>query len=178
LEKGEKMAWLKEGAYQKQIILYLNNRAFRQAFDFSAEYANAYPQDMVAHFLLAKSAIKIERYGDAAEEARKAYNLAKDESDMTMCAIHACVAYYRLGEYQKGFELLKTTEFFEPCQELEELCFLFCLALDRDIEATKHFKRMFDLNQEAANRFVMSVAEGVPIDYDKILKSGENFPPR
>jgi tetratricopeptide (TPR) repeat protein len=172
------MAWLKEGAYQKQIILYLNNMAFRQAFDFSQEYAAAFPNDMVAHFLLSKSAIKVERYSDAAASARKAFNLASEENDLMMCAIHACVAYYRLGEFQKGMELIQAVECCPPCQEMEELGFLFCLAMDKDIEATKHFKKMFALDAESANRFVMSVAEGMPIDYNRILKSGDLFPPQ
>lgn len=169
------MAWLKEGAYQKQIIIYLNNLAFGQAFDFAAEYANAYPNDMVAHFLLAKTAIKVGKFQDAAIEAHKAFNLAQEEADMMMCAIHACVAYYRLGEFDKGLELVKATELIEPCQEMEEVAFLLCLARDKDIDATKHFKRMFALDEDKASRFVMSVAEGVPIDYDKILKVTDKF---
>ena len=104
------MAWLKESAYQKQIIIYLNNRAFGQAYDFSKEYLNAYPDDMAAHFLAAKSCLKSEKFEEAATEARKAFNLAKDEGDMIMCAIHGAVAYYRLGQYQKGYDLLKATK--------------------------------------------------------------------
>jgi hypothetical protein len=92
-----------------------------------------------------------------------------------MCAIHACVAYYKLGQFQKGYELLKATEGFEPRQELEQLCFLFCLALNYDGEAGTHFKRLFELDKDSASRFVMSVAEGVPIDYERILKKADKF---
>src|SRR5271157_1366042 len=126
------MAWMKEGAFQKQIVLYLNNRCYRQAYDFSMEYLDAYPEDMTAHFLSAKAAFWVGKYDVAAIEARKAYNLAKNESDMLMCAIHACVAYYKLGEYQKGYDLVKATEKFPPCEEMEQVSFLFCLAMDQD----------------------------------------------
>ncbi len=171
----EIMAWLKESAYQKQIIIYLNNRAFGQAYDFSKEYLTAYPNDMAAHFLAAKSCLKSEKFDEAAAEARKAFNLAKDEADMIMCAIHGAVAYYRLGQYQKGYDLLKATKGFAPCQEIEQLSFLCCLALDMDCEGATHFKNMFDIDREAAGKFVTTVAEGVPIDYDKILKKADKF---
>jgi hypothetical protein len=169
------MAWMKENAYQKQIILYLGNRCFRQAYDFSMEYVSAYSEDMVAHFLAAKSALKIERYEDAAIEARKAFNLAKDDADLLMCAIHAGVAYYRLGEFRKGYELLGLMADRKPCQELEQIMFLFCTALSLDIEAASHFNAMFRMDGSAADRFVTAVAEGVPIDYDRILKGVDRF---
>jgi tetratricopeptide (TPR) repeat protein len=171
------MAWMKDISYQKQIVIYLGNRCFRQAYDFSLEYATAYPDDMVAHFLAAKSALKIEKYLEAAMEARKAFNLAKDETDMTMCAIHAGVAYYRLGEFRKGYDLLNATLGLRPCEELEQLMFLFCLALGMDSEVARHLKAMVDLDGDAAGRFVAAVAEGVPIDYDRMLKGVDRFGP-
>jgi tetratricopeptide (TPR) repeat protein len=169
------MAWLKESAYQKQIIIYLNNRAFGQAYDFSREYLTAYPNDMAAHFLAAKSSLKAGKLEEAALEARKAFNLAKAESDMLMCAIHGAVAYFRLGDYRKGYELLKATDGSAPCQEVEQLAFLFCLALDMDCEGATHFKNMFAIDKDCAGKFVTAVAEGVPIDYDKILKKADKF---
>jgi tetratricopeptide (TPR) repeat protein len=169
------MAWLKECAYQKQIIIYLNNRAFGQAYDFSREYLNAYPNDMAAHFLAAKSCLKSEKFEEAATEARKAFNLAKAEGDMIMCAIHGAVAYYRLGQYRKGYELIKAAEGSGPCQEIEQLAFLCCLALDLDSEGSVHFRNMFAIDKEAAGKFVTAVAEGIPIDYDRILKRADKF---
>jgi tetratricopeptide (TPR) repeat protein len=169
------MAWMKEAAYQKQIVIYLNNRAYQQACDFSKEYVAAYPNDMAAHFLAAKASLKCDRFAEAAGEARLAFNLAKNEEDMTMCAVHAAVAYYRLGEYRKGYEIIKATDGFSPCQEIEQLAFLLCLALDMDSEGAKHFRKMFDIDKPAADRFIMSVADGVPIDYDRILKAADRF---
>ncbi len=169
------MAWMKDVAYQKQIIIYLNNRAYQQACDFAKEYVTAYPDDMAAHFLAAKAALRCDRFTDAATEARIAFNLARTEEDMTMCAVHAAVAYYRLGEYRKGYEILKSTANFKPCQEIEQIAFLICLALDMDCEGAVHFRRMFEIDKPAADRFIMAVADGVPIDYDRILKAADRF---
>jgi tetratricopeptide (TPR) repeat protein len=169
------MAWMKETAYQKQIIIYLNNRAYQQACDFSKEYVTAYPNDMSAHFLAAKAGLKCERFEEAASEARLAFNLAKTEEDMTMCAVHAAVAYYRLGQYRKGYEIIRATDGFKACQEIEELAFLLCLALDLDCEGAVHFRNMFTIDKPSADRFIMALADGVPIDYERILKAADRF---
>lgn len=161
---------MKQGAYQKQIILYIANKSYVQAYDFSKEYIKEYPEDMVAHFLLAKSALWSDKHEEAAIEARKAFNLAKNEADMIMCVIHACIAYYKLGQYAKGFELLKATESIRTCEETEQLFFLFSLALNNDVEARRHFDSMFSIDNTAAMEFLRSLAEGATIDYDKIVR--------
>ncbi|MFH1520082.1 MAG: hypothetical protein ABID61_00385 [Candidatus Micrarchaeota archaeon] len=166
---------VKQVAYQKQLILYLQNNCNEQAYDFAKQYVNEYPEDMVAHFLLAKSAIASENFGEATIEARRAYNLAKNEADMIMCVIHACVAYYKLGEYTKGFELLKATEHIRSCEETEQLFFLFSLSVNDDKEAEKHFTNMFAINNIAAKEFVETIAEGVDLDFEKLFKNTDRI---
>lgn len=166
---------MKEGAYQKQLILYLQHKSYDRAYDFSQEYVNAYPDDMTAHFLLAKSAMVLEKYTEAAREARLAFNYAHDPADMIMCVIHACIAYYRLKEYQKGFELLKSTESIRTCEETEQLFFLFSLATGDDKEARRHFDEMFRIDDAAAREFLSAVAEGVQVDYEKLSSKTDRF---
>jgi tetratricopeptide (TPR) repeat protein len=166
---------MKAEAYQKQLILYLNNRAFGQAYDFAGQYVKEYPDDMVSHFLLAKAALWQEKYDEAAIEARKAFNLARNEADMAMCAIHACIAYYRLQQFDKGFELLQVLERIRTCEETEQLAFLFSLALGNDTEARKHFDAMFNIDSSAAMAFLQEVAEGAKLDYDKLFRKTDRF---
>ncbi|VVC02779.1 Uncharacterised protein [Candidatus Bilamarchaeum dharawalense] len=161
---------MKQVAYQKQLVCYLQSQSNEQAYTFAKQYVNEYPDDMIAHFLLAKSALAFGNFAEATIEARKAFNLSKNEADMIMCVIHACVAYYKLGEYAKGFELLKSTENIRTCEETEQLFFLFSLLVDNDREAERHFNSMFATDNIAAKEFVTSVAEGGAIDFEKIFK--------
>ncbi len=166
---------MKAEAYQKQLIIYLNNKCHGQAYDLARQYLVEYPDDMVAHFLMAKSALWVAKYDEAAIEARKAFNLARNEADMVMCAVHACIAYYRLGEYGKGFELLKALESVRTCEETEQLAFLFSLALGNDGEARKHFDSMMNIDSGAAMGFLQEVAEGSQIDYEKLARKTDRI---
>ena len=124
---------------------------------------------------MAKSALWVSKYGEAALEARKAFNLAKNEADMVMCAIHACIAYYRLQEYVKGFELLKALERVRTCEETEQLAFLFSLAIGNDGESRKHFDSMMNIDSDAAMGFLSEVAEGAQIDYEKFFRKTDRI---
>lgn len=166
---------MKAEAYQKQLILYLNNRSYEQAYDMAKQYLAEYPGDMVAHFLLAKSSLWVAKYAEAAIEARKAFNLAGNEADMVMCAIHACIAYYRLQDYAKGFELLKALETVRTCEETEQLFFLFSLALGNDAEARRHFDSMMNIDSSAATGFLQEIAEGAQIDYEKLARKTDRI---
>ncbi|NYZ73567.1 tetratricopeptide repeat protein [Candidatus Micrarchaeota archaeon] len=166
---------MKPEAYQKQLIIYLNNKSYGQAYDLARQYLAEYPDDMVAHFLLAKSALWAEKYEEAALEARKAFNLARNEADMVMCAVHACIAYYRLQQYGKGFELLKSLESVRTCEETEQLAFLFSLAIGNDWEARRHFDSMMNIDSDAAMGFLQEVAEGAQIDYEKLVRKTDRI---
>jgi tetratricopeptide (TPR) repeat protein len=166
---------MKAEAYQRQLILYLNNRSYGQAYEFAKQYVKEYPDDMVSHFLLAKSALWTENYQETVIEARKAFNLARNEADMVMCAIHACIAYYRLQEYSKGFELLLAMDRIRTCEETEQLSFLFSLALGNDAEARKHFEAMMNIDSNAAMAFLAEIAEGAQFDYDKMFRKTDRF---
>lgn len=166
---------MKQVAYQKQLIIYLQNKCNSQAYEFAKQYVSEYPDDMVAHFLFAKSALASGNFEEATIEARKAFNLAKNEADMIMCVIHACVAYYKLGEYAKGFDLLKATERIRSCEETEQLFFLFSLSVNDDKEAERHFNNMFTINNIEAKEFVTTIAEGTNIDFEKLFKNTDRI---
>ncbi|MFH0884903.1 MAG: hypothetical protein V1861_04295 [Candidatus Micrarchaeota archaeon] len=166
---------MKPEAYQRQLILYLNNKAFEQAYDFAKQYVGEHPDDMVAHFLLSKAALWQGKYEETVLEARKAFNLARNEADMVMCAIHACIAYYRLQQYDKGFELLQALDRIRTCEETEQLAFLFSLAVGNDVEARKHFNAMMTIDSDAAMGFLKEISEGANFDYDKLFRKTDRF---
>ncbi len=166
---------MKQGAYQRQLILYLKNKSYQQAYQFSKQYVSEYPKDMIAHFLLAKSSIWVKNFEEAAHEARLAYNLAESPEDMLMCGIHACVAYYKLKEFTKGFELLQAMERIRVCEESEQLFFLFSLALDNAAETSRHFKEMFRINNDAATVFLKNLAGDASIDYGVLFQNIDKF---
>lgn len=166
---------MKAEAYQRQLVLYLNNQSYEQAYEFARQYAGEYPDDMISHFLWAKSSLWLGKYDETVIEARKAFNLARDEADMAMCAIHACIAYYRLGEYAKGFELLQAMDRIRTCEETEQLSFLFSLALGNDVEARKHFEAMMNIDSAAAMAFLQEISEGAQFDYNRMFRKTDRF---
>jgi len=166
---------MKQGAYQRQLILYLKNKSYQQAYEFAKQYVAEYPEDMIAHFLLAKSSVWAGNFEEAAHEARIAYNMADSPEDMMMCGIHACVAYYKLKEFAKGFELLRAMERIRICEESEQLFFLFSLALDNAAETSRHFKEMFRINNDAATVFLRNLAGDASIDYEKLFQNTDRI---
>ena len=69
---------MKQAAYQRQLILYLQNQSNSQAYDFAKQYVAEFPDDMIAHFLLAKAALASGNFEEATHAARKAFNLSKN----------------------------------------------------------------------------------------------------
>ena len=148
------MADLGKNAYIKQNALYLKNKDYGRAYEFSKEFTQKFPGEMIAYFLLAKAAFCLERYEEAAMVARKAFNMASEPEDVLTCAIMASTAYYEMGEYSKGLELLKQVEKIKANEELEELLFIFSLALKDEKEAMKHVQELYKLNKKAAEDFM------------------------
>jgi len=154
------VADLGKNAYIKQNVLYLNNKDYGKAYEFSKEFVQKFPAEMIAHFLLAKAAFCLGRHEEAVLGARKAFNLAADADDMLSCAILASTAYYELKEYGKGLELLKQVEKTKTSEELEELLFIFSLAMEDEKEAMKHVQDLYKLNKKAAEEFIAKFIMG------------------
>ncbi len=148
------MAGLGKNAYMKQMAIFIKNKDYQRAYDFGKEFTEAFPDDMMAHFLLAKAAFSLQRYDDSKEEGRKAFNLAKSNDDMVTCAVLTSAAYFELHEYQKGLEFLKKMEKLKKTEDMEELLFVFSLALEDEKGAVKHVERLYELNQETAENLI------------------------
>ncbi len=145
------MVELSKRGYTKQAIIHIRNKDFESAYRLTKEFVERYDKEMIAHFLLAKSAFWLDRFDEAAGEARKAFNLAKKE-DMATCAILAGTAYFELKEYRKGLELLKEVEGMGKTEGLEELLFLFSMAAEDPEGAAKHLGDLYDLNRERTDK--------------------------
>lgn len=145
----------KKDSFVKQIAIYMGKNESQKAFDLAKEFAGLFPKEMVAHYLLAKSALALGRLEDAAAGARKAFNLAASQDDMVACAVLAGTAYYELKEYQKGFDMLKAMEEIKHTEELERLLFIFSLALNNQKEAMKHIDYLYLLNKKTAEELML-----------------------
>jgi len=140
----------KKEAFARQLAIFLRNDDAKRAYELSKEFTLRFPDEMLAHFLFAMAAYRIERYDEAKAEGRKAFNLASSSDDMLVTSLLASSAHYHLGEYAQGYELLRAMEKRKSTYELQKRMFLFVLALNKSDEALCHMDRLFKLNQSMA----------------------------
>jgi len=152
----------KPSAYLKQIYLYLKNGDNESAYSTSKDFVAKFPQEMPAHFLLALSALKLNKFDETRIEGRKAFNMAVVPEDMFSCALICSLAYFELKEYAKGYELLTLVEKTKKTDQLEELLVLFSLAINNPEEAFKHEEELSRLNARAADDLLMRLMESFP----------------
>ena len=141
--------------YTAQVATYLKNQEYGKAYDLGKTFVQAFPDDVVAHFLLAESAFWSGKYEEAAFEGSKAFNKSSNDEDMLACAIITSSAYYELGKYAEGYKLLKMVEPRKKSEELEKLLFIFSLEMNDDKEAMKHVDDLFKLNKKAAEELIV-----------------------
>ena len=151
------MVELGRAGYLKQAVIYLSNQDYASAYSLCREFAGKFPDDMMAHFLFSKAAFWAADYRESASAARKAFNLAKTPEDMLPCAVLASTAYHELGEYLKGYEILKAMERIKSSEEVEKLLFIFSVDLREGREALSHMDELRRLNRKAAEEFMMKV---------------------
>jgi len=144
----------KPGAFARQIVFYIKNDNYPSAYSLSAEFAQKFQDEMMAHFLLAKSAYWLGKYSETAIEARKAFNLSKNPDDSLACAILASTGYYEMKEYTKGHEILRLMEKTQKSEELETMLFIFSLALKDATEAAEHMEELYKLNDKTAQDII------------------------
>jgi hypothetical protein len=144
----------KKEPFIKQVAIYLSNGSYQEAYDLSKEFSARFPDELVAHFLLAKSAYWVRKYDESKIEARKAFNMAVSDEDIQMCAILASSAYYRSGEYAKGYELLKGAELKKKTPEIVELLFIFSVALQDEGEAMRQIDELQKMDKKLALEFI------------------------
>ncbi len=141
---------LGKNAYIKQSILFLQNNDFEDSYRVGKEFLGKFPDEMFAHFVVAKSAYWLGKFDESALEARKAFNLSATGEDMARCTILAASAYYELGEIGKGLEMLNAAAKAGPREDLETLLVIFCLAGKDEKGAFAHLQALYSMNKEAA----------------------------
>jgi len=148
-------------AYVKQISLYLNNEDYEKAHSLSREFVAAFKDNLPAHTLLALSAYRVGEFDEAAKEGRTAFNMTNNPDDMLACALITALAYYDLGEFEKGYEILSAMEKSKKTDGLESLLVIFALALNSPDEAFRHYEELHTLNKDAAEGLLFRIVEGM-----------------
>ena len=148
-------------SYVKQISLYFKNQDYEKAYSMSKEFASAFKDDLSAHTLLALSAYQAKKLDEAKKQGRIAFNMAHNTDDLLACALITALAYYDLGEYEKGYEILLTMEKKKKTDGLESLLVMFALALNSPDDAFKHYGELHKLNKEAAEGLLFRMVEGM-----------------
>ncbi|MEW6723209.1 MAG: hypothetical protein AB1324_08140 [Candidatus Micrarchaeota archaeon] len=148
-------AFRKKEAYIRQIAALLRRRKFMQAYRLSGEFAAAFPSELASRYLLAKSAFWAGKYREAAQEGRKAFNLARG-SDAVPCAIVEASALFMLGEYDEGLSLLSKLD-SHGFAEVESLRFAFAVAKGDEKGAVAMLDRIYRLNLKAAEKLLGSL---------------------
>jgi tetratricopeptide (TPR) repeat protein len=149
------MATLKKEAYLTQIFAYFKNEEYEKAYEFGKEFVEAYPKEMISHFLLAKVAFRLKKYEKAAEEARAAFNLAVEPDEMVLCAVLASTAYYQTGEFEKGYELLEKMKKIKNSGEIERMLFILSIAKNDSEKAMEHLEHLAAFNKKAAEDLIL-----------------------
>jgi tetratricopeptide (TPR) repeat protein len=151
------MAEFSKKGYIKQILIFLESQQADNAYNLAREFAGKMPEEMLAHFLLAKAAFAVEKYDEAAGAARKAFNLASNSEDLATCAVLAATSYYMMKEYAKGYEFLDKIEKIKNNEEIQQLLFFFSVARTDDEAAARHMESLFALNDKTARDLLQKV---------------------
>ena len=158
------MIELSKKGYAKQMELYLNNKDYQKAFALGTDFVKSYPGEMIGQYQLSSAAFHVGEYQNAQEHGRKAFNLAKTDHDMLACAIQTSLAYLKLGQYARGYEILKEMEKNKRTDELqddlEEALFVFSVAMKDKDAAMEHIDKLYNLNKSLALRLVRAYIEG------------------
>ena len=154
------MIELSKKGYTKQMALYLQNQDYEKAYEFGLEFANSYPDEMIAHYQLSAAAYHVGKYEEGREHGRKAFNMATADHDMLACAVQASLCYLKLGQYREGFHLLKEMEKRKRQDQLEnelqEALFVFSVVMKNKAEAVDHIDKLYALNKELALKLMKS----------------------
>ena len=144
----------KKESFMKQITIYLNGENHQDAYELSKQFVEKFTNEMIAHFLLAKSAFRVGKYDETAIEGRKAFNLSNSPYDALASALVTATGYYQLEEYNKGYEILKSMEQAGKSEDLQFLLFMFSLARKDTKEAAKHGAELYVMNRRATEDLI------------------------
>ncbi len=138
-----------------QIDLYLRNRESQKAYDLARDFVSRFPDEMVSHFLLARSAFELAKYDEAVNEGSRAFNKAASDNDMLSCAILVGSSYYMCGRFEEGLKLLRFMEKRKTSENLETMLFILSLAARNGREAADHLNDLYRINRGAADALIV-----------------------
>ncbi len=143
----------KPEGYVKQIAIYLDSGDYPKAYALSKEMAGAFPREMISHFLLAKCSLRMGKNDEALKEARLSFNLSSDRKDLLASALVMATAFYMLGRYREGSDLLSQFE-SDGNEDVERLDVIFAAAMGDENAAEKHVRILMKLNRKAAEEMI------------------------
>jgi cytochrome c-type biogenesis protein CcmH/NrfG len=143
----------KPDSFTKQIAIFLNAEEYSRAYDLSKEMVEKFPNELIAHFLLAKSSFWLENYQEAAGEGQKAFNKAETKEDMMICAVFISSAQFMLGKYDAGYKLLRLFE-KDKNEDVERMLFIFSTAMEDKAAASHHANELMKINKKAALKLI------------------------
>ena len=123
------------------------------------EFAEKFPDDLVAHFFLSTISFWLGRYEEAAVEGSRAFNKSETPEDMLSSAIVAGSSYYQLGKYEQGMDILRHAENRKSNEDLERLMFAFSMAMKNEKEAVMHLNELHRMNKKAAEDLLVRYIE-------------------
>lgn len=144
----------KPEAYQKQIVLYLNNKNYQSAYELSKEFVERFREDLSSYILLAKSAFWMKKYGEATVAGRKAFNMTNNKDDLIVCGVILSTAYYMLGDQKNCREVLEALK-ADGNQDAQRLMLLVALAANDEKAAAKQIEKLYRINRRLAEDFIM-----------------------
>jgi len=96
-------------AWEKLLIVYLDDREYKKLEERGAECARKFNRSFIAKMLYAAGAAENKNYETALEEIRKAEILAGDNEEMILQVLTTRAdVYYKMKDYGKSFEIFET----------------------------------------------------------------------
>ena len=149
------MEFTKKASFTKQIALYLKNGNYDAALPLAKQFLEKFPEEMVAHFLLAKAAFWKKEYELSLKESLQALRMCGVE-DSSPAAVLAASSHYMLGRYAEGHKFL--SQMTEPkTEELERMKIIFAAVVGDEAGAERHAEELFKINKKAAEELLIKL---------------------
>ena len=143
--------------YALQIDAHIKNRRHEQAYNLSKDFVNKHPNVVVSHFMLAKSALRMQKYNEAEEEGLRAFNLAHQSWEMSMCAIIVASAMFMQKRYRAGYMLLNRVK-LEGNEDAIKLSMIFAIVLRDTQRAEFYYDSLSKINRKVAQDFIIHLS--------------------
>jgi len=140
-----------------QVAAHLKNKRYPEAFSLAEEFVTNYPKEVVAHFMFAKSAFWVGKYTKAEEEGLRAFNLAHDSYEMSICAVITASAMYMQKEFRAGYMLLSGVK-LEGNENVIKLLMIFSIVLNNPANAEFYYGELTKISQSVADDFLVRLS--------------------